>query len=118
MPRSGAGRVGVCHGTEPTHDRADPGDAPSRLQARVIPGLEDRPDLHTPRIMSRFRPRDSLDRVFEVGVILKGLDGLLEAVGGLLLLAVTPAAIDRVMVRLTQHELSEDPNDVIVRRLL
>ena len=68
--------------------------------------------------MSRFRPRDPLDRVFEIGVILKGLDGVLEVIGGLLLVAVTPATIDHLMVRLTQHELSEDPNDVIARRLL
>jgi uncharacterized membrane protein len=67
-------------------------------------------------MMSRFRSRDPLDRVFEIGVILKGLDGVLEAVGGLLLLAVTPATMDRKMVRLTQHELSEDPHDVIARR--
>lgn len=68
--------------------------------------------------MSRFRARDSLDRIFEMGIILKGLDGALEAVGGLLLLAVTPATIDRVMIRLTQHELSEDPRDFIARHLL
>jgi uncharacterized membrane protein len=42
----------------------------------------------------------------------------LEAVGGLLLLAVTPATIDRLMVGLTQHELSEDPHDVIANRIL
>lgn len=68
--------------------------------------------------MSRFRARDPLDRIFEIGIILKGLDGALEAVGGLLLLAVTPATIDRLMVRLTQHELSEDPHDFIARHLL
>lgn len=68
--------------------------------------------------MSRFRAQDPLDRIFEIGIILKGLDGALEAVGGLLLLAVTPATIDRVMVRLTQHELSEDPRDFIARHLL
>lgn len=68
--------------------------------------------------MSRFRARDPLDRIFEIGIILKGLDGALEAVGGLLLLAVNPARIDRVMVRLTQHELSEDPHDFIARHLL
>jgi uncharacterized membrane protein len=68
--------------------------------------------------MSRFRARDPLDRIFEIGIILKGLDGALEAVGGLLLLTVTPATIDRLMVRLTQHELSEDPHDFIARHLL
>ena len=68
--------------------------------------------------MSRFRARDALDRIFEVGIILKGLDGVLEAIGGLLLLAVTPATINRLVARLTQHELSEDPNDFIARHLL
>jgi uncharacterized membrane protein len=38
--------------------------------------------------MPWFRPRYLLDQTFEVGIILKGLDGLLEVVGGLLLLVV------------------------------
>lgn len=68
--------------------------------------------------MSRFRARDPLDRIFEIGIILKGLDGVLETLGGLLLFAVTPTTIDRLVARLTQHELSEDPNDFIARHLL
>ena len=59
--------------------------------------------------MPWFRPRDLLDQTFEVGIILKGLDGLLEVIGGLLLFVVSPATIDRVVTSLTQHELSEDP---------
>ena len=59
--------------------------------------------------MSWFRPRDLLDQAFEVGIILKGLDGALEVIGGLLLLVVSPATIDRVVTSLTQHELSEIP---------
>jgi uncharacterized membrane protein len=68
--------------------------------------------------MSWFRPRDLLDQTFEVGIILKGLDGVLEILGGLLLLIVTPATIDRVVTGLTQHELSEDPNDFLATHLL
>ena len=68
--------------------------------------------------MSQFKPRDPLDRLFEIGIILKGLDGILEASGGLLLLAVTPATINTLAARLTQHELSEDPRDVIANHLL
>ena len=68
--------------------------------------------------MSRFKPRDTLDRVFEIGIILKGLDGVLETIGGLLLLALTPATINNVVSGLTQHELSEDPNDLIANDLL
>lgn len=68
--------------------------------------------------MSQFRARGALDRAFEVGIILKGLDGILETVGGLLLLVVSPATIDQVARWLTQHELSEDPHDFIARHLL
>jgi uncharacterized membrane protein len=35
--------------------------------------------------MPWLRPRDLLDQTFEVGIILKGLDGVLEVIGGLLL---------------------------------
>ena len=68
--------------------------------------------------MPWFRPRDLLDQTFEVGIILKGLDGVLEVIGGLLLLVVSPATIDRIVTNLTQHELSEDPHDVVATHLL
>jgi uncharacterized membrane protein len=68
--------------------------------------------------MSWFRPRDLLDQTFEVGIVLKGLDGVLEVLGGLLLLAVSPATIDRLVTGLTQHELSEDPHDFLATHLL
>src|SRR6266516_7667051 len=69
-------------------------------------------------IMGWLRPRDLLDQTFEVGIILKGLDGVLEVIGGLLLLVVSPATIDRIVTSLTQHELSEDPHDVVATHLL
>ena len=68
--------------------------------------------------MPWFRPRDLLDQTFEVGIILKGLDGVLEVLGGLLLLVVSPATIDRLVTSLTQHELSEDPHDFLATHLL
>jgi uncharacterized membrane protein len=68
--------------------------------------------------MGWFRSKDLLDRTFEVGIILKGLDGLLELIGGALLLAVAPATINQIVGALTQHELSEDPRDVIATHLL
>jgi uncharacterized membrane protein len=68
--------------------------------------------------VSQFKPRDPFDRLFEIGIILKGLDGILETIGGLLLLAVTPATINRLAQWLTQHELSEDPHDFIASHLL
>lgn len=68
--------------------------------------------------MRRSRPKDLLDRTFEVAIILKGLDGVLEVIGGLVLLVVTPATINRIVTALTQHELSQDPHDFVATRFL
>lgn len=68
--------------------------------------------------MDWFRGRDRLDQAFLIGIVLKGLDGVLEVLGGLLLLIVTPAAINQLARFLTQHELSEDPHDFIANHVL
>ena len=60
----------------------------------------------------------ALDTTFKIGLVLKGLDGILEVVGGLLLLFLSPAAIEHIVRMLTAHELSEDPHDLIARYLL
>jgi uncharacterized membrane protein len=68
--------------------------------------------------MNWFKSGDLLDRAFAVGIILKGLDGVLEVVGGLLLLVISPTTIDQLTRFLTQHELSQDPHDFLATRLL
>jgi uncharacterized membrane protein len=68
--------------------------------------------------MNWFKSGDLLDRAFAVGIILKGLDGVLEVVGGLLLLVISPTTIDQLTRFLTQHELSEDPHDFLATHLL
>ena len=62
--------------------------------------------------------KDLLDRTFEVAILLKGLDGVLEVVGGLTLLVVSPATINRIVTTLTEHELSQDPHDFVATHLL
>ncbi|WP_231442344.1 DUF2127 domain-containing protein [Brevibacterium zhoupengii] len=59
-----------------------------------------------------------LDRTFQISLILKGIDGLLEIFGGVLLLAVTPSQIGAVVRALTLHELAEDPTDLIAGALV
>src|SRR2546428_11771846 len=61
------------------------------------------------------RPR--LRVAFEGGVILKGRNGFLERIGGILLLVFPPSAIQRFVVGLTHNELSRDPNDFIATQL-
>jgi uncharacterized membrane protein len=60
----------------------------------------------------------ALDKTFKVGLVLKGLDGILEVIGGVLLLFVSPQAINHLARVLTAHELSEDPHDLIANYLL
>ena len=60
----------------------------------------------------------SLDRTFKISVSLKGLDGALETIGGLVLLFVRPATLNHLARTLTQHELSQDPRDFLSRHIL
>ena len=69
-------------------------------------------------LLSRFEKLPLLDRVFDVSITLKGLDGVLEVIGGLLLLFLTPHRLNAIVVFLTQHELSQDPTDFLATHLL
>ena len=60
----------------------------------------------------------ALDRTFRVGMVLKGADGVLELIGGMILLFVAPATIEHVMRSLVAHELSQDPHDFVATHLL
>ena len=59
-----------------------------------------------------------LDRTFRIALILKGLDGVLEVIGGILLLIISPRQMGVIARLLTQHELSEDPHDVIANAVI
>ena len=61
--------------------------------------------------------RSKIHVAFEVGVILKGLNGLLELISGTLLLVFPPSSLQRFVVGLTQNELSRDPTDFIATHL-
>jgi uncharacterized membrane protein len=56
----------------------------------------------------------SLHRLFQAAVVVKGIDGVLEFIGGLLLLFVNETALHRLVIALTQHELAEEPDDRLV----
>lgn len=61
---------------------------------------------------------DWWDRFFYVAIIFKGLDGVLELIGGTLLLFVAPDKIKQLAILITQPELTEDPNDFIANHVL
>lgn len=54
---------------------------------------------------------------FDVGIILKGLDALLEVAGGVIFLLASNITLNRIIISLTQHELVEDPQDQIANLL-
>lgn len=60
----------------------------------------------------------ALDKTFKIGLVLKGLDGILEVAGGVLLLILNPSSLEHIVRSLTAEELSEDPHDLIANYLL
>lgn len=68
--------------------------------------------------MAIFKATNKLDKIFVVSIILKALDGLLETAGGILLIFVSPESVTKWATAITQHELSNDPNDFIARHIL
>lgn len=59
-----------------------------------------------------------LDRTFLVSLILKLADGVLELVGGAVLLLLTPGQIQTAVTAVTRGELIEDPNDLVANLLV
>jgi uncharacterized membrane protein len=55
--------------------------------------------------------------LFRITVTVKGLDGVLEFVAGVALLAIKPEFIVRTIAFITQDELAEDPRDFIAHQL-
>jgi uncharacterized membrane protein len=68
--------------------------------------------------MNPKRKFQSIHVFFNLSIIAKGIDGALEIVGGLLLFFISPDRISAVIQVLTQHELSEDPRDLVATYLL
>jgi uncharacterized membrane protein len=68
--------------------------------------------------MSWYHPSSLLDKIFEGGIIIKGVTGALEFLGGLLLFFVSPSTIHDFIASVTQRELIEDPHDLIANWLL
>jgi uncharacterized membrane protein len=59
-----------------------------------------------------------LDRTFFVSLIVKLADGVLELVGGAVLLLMTPGQIQAAVAAVTRGELAEDPNDLVANLLV
>lgn len=52
-------------------------------------------------------------RLFRIGIWLKGIDGILELIGGVLFLIVSPQALNHYVIVLTQHDLHDWLGDAL-----
>jgi uncharacterized membrane protein len=66
----------------------------------------------------KFKATNNLDRAFEIGILIKGFDGVLEIIGGILLLFATPEGVNSLATRLTEHELVQDHRDFIATHIM
>lgn len=68
--------------------------------------------------MAANRKHPIIHLLFLLSVIGKAVDGVLEVVGGMLLLVTSSEHIHHIVRFLTRDELSDDPNDLIANYLL
>lgn len=60
----------------------------------------------------------TIRRVFDVLVVIKGIDGVLESLAGFVVLFVSKGAILAAAAFLTSTELAEDPHDLIANGIM
>lgn len=68
--------------------------------------------------MKLFRPTTVLDKFYELGILIKGIDGAVELIGGLLVLLVPRSTILHLTTTLTHSELANDPHDFLANHLV
>lgn len=59
-----------------------------------------------------------IHQVFELSLLLKGIDALIECLGGVVLFFVNTSSMLNLVNALTQEELLEDPSDFVATHLL
>lgn len=74
--------------------------------------------MHPSPNHAHWRGGSATDRLFIVAVVIKGVDGALGIIGGILLALVHPAMLTELVRILTTHELSKNPNDIIANDIV
>jgi uncharacterized membrane protein len=68
------------------------------------------PANHTVAMTGKMSQRH-VHRLFAVSIFMKGVDGVLETIGGILFMFISPKALNSLVIFFTAHELSKDPDD-------
>lgn len=74
--------------------------------------------VKTTKVGSWFHPKNLFDKVFEYGILIKGIDGLIELFTAIALIFLSPQRLQGLVVLATHTELVRDPHDLISNFLL
>lgn len=58
-----------------------------------------------------------LHESFRVSIMLKGLHAVVETIGGIVLLKVSPQTLNRLVMSVLTQDFSQDPNDFVMTQL-
>lgn len=67
---------------------------------------------------SWFKPQNLFDKIFEYGILIKGIDGLIEALTAVALIFLSPHRLQGLVVLATHRQLATDPDDFISNFLI
>ncbi len=67
--------------------------------------------------MTIFHPQTLLDKTYEIGIVIKGIDGVLELIGGILVLSLSANAITGITHFLTESALQSNPHNYIATHI-
>jgi uncharacterized membrane protein len=62
--------------------------------------------------------KDILHDVFEAGILVKFIDGVIQIIGAIFLFFIGPKMINTLLLKLFAEELVENPNNFIINHLL
>jgi uncharacterized membrane protein len=65
-----------------------------------------------------FRAKTKLDKAFELGLLFKAIDGLIEVISGTIFLFIKPERVTSITHYLTASRLSKHPHDFIATHLV
>lgn len=65
-----------------------------------------------------FIKEKGIHSIFVISIILKGVNALMEIAGSIIIFIISQDLVTKLVLRLTQEELSEDPQDLIANYLV
>jgi len=65
-----------------------------------------------------FKQARLIDKIFEIGVLIKALFGFFEIFGGILFSISGQKIVDSFILKLAQQEIAEDPSDLIANYII